>query len=138
MGDLLDKLEKENKQETKQIKLQNPDLTDYLLQNLEEIFKFACRHNPLKDDIPGEISRKTSSIYASAKDIESLCSKIKDFENKANFAMWAGMYINDLINNSKDNEFVLQIGHLDKRIEFIGAYNKGKNIQVIGNLGNEI
>jgi hypothetical protein len=72
----------------------------------------------------------------SAKDICAFSLALPEFQGDAFFRIRAGIFLSALINNCKDQEFVIHTAHLPP-IHFIGFDNK-KNIVVEGDAGNRV
>ena len=77
---------------------------------------------------------KTKHLAYSSKDISGLCLRLKDHEQHDQFEL-SGVFLSGLINNCKNDEFLLMTDHLDKQIDCIG-YENTKKIVVQGNTQN--
>src|SRR3989338_7101128 len=123
MGDLIGKLSKEGKQQNKQLKIENNPVLEELIgafykainsEGHEKYFEFIFK------------------LKYTAKDIEDFSIMMPIIEHK-NFKINAGIYLNMLVNNCKDNEITLYLK--DKELDAIGAHNYGKEITIYGNVG---
>jgi hypothetical protein len=73
-------------------------------------------------------------IHYSSADVEKFSVALVEFQNEDYFRLAAGMFLSALINNCKDNDFVINVRHLTEKIWRLG-YQNTKNIIVSGDIG---
>jgi hypothetical protein len=73
----------------------------------------------------------------SAKDIETFSLAIAEFQDEVKFSDKAGLFLSALINNCRDEKFVIHTTHLVQPINSFGYQNR-KNITVDGNIGTSV
>jgi hypothetical protein len=76
-------------------------------------------------------------IGCSSADVEKFVVALVEFQDEDNFRYKAGFFISALINNCKDNDFVINVRHLTKKIGYLG-YQNTKNITVSGDVGVQL
>lgn len=76
---------------------------------------------------------QVKKLKYTAKDVENFSIALAGFQNEGLFSYKAGYFLSALINNCKDNEFIIHTAHLEL-IRYFG-YKNTKNIVVKGDLG---
>jgi len=73
-------------------------------------------------------------ISYSAQDVEKFSIACIQFQDENQFCSNAGLFLSALINNCKDDDFVINTRHLTETIWYLG-YQNTKNIIVSGDIG---
>lgn len=85
--------------------------------------------------------KRIEKLRYSAKDIECFSVVLSEFQGELIFSRKVGIFLSALINNCKEEEFIIHTAHLDEPIDCIG-YGNRKKIIVEGdtwiNLGREM
>ena len=68
-----------------------------------------------------------------SEDITKLSALLPAFQHYDRFSNCVGHYLSALINKSEEQEFLIVTSDLN--IHNLGAYNKGKTINIVGNTG---
>lgn len=110
----------------------NPDL-EYLIREYEEFMEKATDFF-VSEKLYEEL--KLDTEHLSSKNIEQFSLVLGKYQQLENFYI-SGIYLSNLINYSKDEEFTIHTNHIDYLIEDIG-YKNTKNITVNGNAGSFI
>jgi formylmethanofuran dehydrogenase subunit C len=122
--------------ERKAIKPKNTKTIAHILELWNEIR--ISRYGTHDEDIYRNISKKLKSRDYGAEEVERFCIRLielKDSYDDPNlFNRVAGLFISALVNNGRDEEYTLQLNHLDKPLDHIGHYNE-KRIKIDGNAG---
>ncbi|MCX8194594.1 MAG: hypothetical protein N3G22_00585 [Candidatus Micrarchaeota archaeon] len=94
---------------------------------------------PRKDHMPKTHAQLLLESIArtgyGAADIAEFVLLLRKYQHEKNFSDRAGLFLSDLINACKDDEFIISLRHLDVRINYLGCRNK-KDVVVKGNLGD--
>ncbi|MCX8163109.1 MAG: hypothetical protein N3D10_00970 [Candidatus Micrarchaeota archaeon] len=78
------------------------------------------------------------SLEYTSIDVQKFCFELKNFENQADdFKVKAGLFLSALINQSKEQKFLLDTTALSSKIHYLG-YSNTKEIVVNGNVGNNL
>jgi hypothetical protein len=72
-----------------------------------------------------------------AQDVERFSIACIQFQDENHFCSNAGIFLSALINNCKDNDFVINTGHLTEKIWCLG-YQNTKNITVFGDIDRSL
>ena len=125
-------LGKQEERTTSEIKVEKNPVLEELVEIyagwLEEKIKLGC------GNAYQLCLTKTKPLVYTSKDISGLCLRLNKYEHQKQFE-WSGLFLSVLINNCKDEEFLLLTDHLDKQINCIG-YENTKKIVVQGNTKN--
>ncbi len=78
--------------------------------------------------------RLLRKIEYTAKDVERFSIVLAELQDDKEFGFRAGIFLSALINNCKEEEFVIFTNHLSKMVNYLGFSNR-KNITVQGNVG---
>ena len=129
--DLLDKLEKENKQEINIFKLETSSTLEEMISKFKKYM-----HSYVNLDWHRLYSKAESNIPKkyTAEDITYFSMHLQHLETaKYDFEYCAGFYLSALINHCQN--YILSIYNLCK-INCVGYHNNGKTIIIEGNGGN--
>lgn len=74
-------------------------------------------------------------IKCSAKDVENFSILLGEFASEWAFSFKAGHFLSALINNGKDNDYLLHVRHLSGDIDVLGFQNT-KNITIEGDVNS--
>ena len=67
-----------------------------------------------------EVCDLVRNLICSAKDVENFSIALAEFQDEKDFSEKAGLFLSALINNGKDNDYIIHTKHLEKKINFIG------------------
>jgi len=84
-----------------------------------------------------KILRAVVGIAYSARDVERFSLALVEFQDELLFPDKASTFLNTIIKNCKDSNYVIHTGHLKTPIGDIGMLNT-KNITVNGNVGHNV
>jgi formylmethanofuran dehydrogenase subunit C len=73
-------------------------------------------------------------IGYTSEDVKAFCVALTDFQKEDHFAFKTGLFLSALINGGNEEEYIINIEHLEERIERLGFANR-KKVTVIGDLG---
>jgi len=76
---------------------------------------------------------QVKGLVYSTKDVETFSLALAEFQDEKHFSSDAGVFLNVLIDNGKDSDYVIHTLHLGQKIDGLGFENK-KNIIVNGDL----
>jgi hypothetical protein len=79
--------------------------------------------------------KQITGISYSSANVEKFSVALAEFQNEDHFRLAAGLFLSALINNCKDNDFVINTGHFSEGIDALG-YKNTKNLTVVGDVGN--
>lgn len=86
-------------------------------------------------DAHAKLSDRLKSMEYSAKDIETFCIVLSEFQGEEKFQEKAGVFLSALINNSPEDRFVIHTAHLVSPVASLGYWNT-KDILVEGGVGD--
>jgi glutamate synthase domain-containing protein 3 len=148
VGDLFENLGREERQkEDRNVEVVKSPCLEWLLKKLIKFNKEAQMslnaaawdsiHSHIERDLYQDAIKvlKPQPFPITARDIENLC--IISFENKDENKIF-GAYLNACINKSCDSKFnLITQGYLNPP-NYLGTFNREKEIKVIGNVGSSI
>jgi hypothetical protein len=108
--------------------------------NLEEMRKAWMAHPyDFQHDYSDSYEKILSvikNLEYSANDVEIFSVMLAEFQDDAFFRVEAGNFLSALINNCKEDDFVIHTSHLARTIHYLGQLNM-KNLYVDGDVGDE-
>jgi len=111
---------------------------DETLQQLKDTFKRVRYGSVDTSSYKEEYDRALSLVYKlkyNSSDITKVLFALPEVRGRKYFNFNAGLFLSALINNCKDEKFVLITEHLSMAIDCIGYMNT-KQITIQGNVGN--
>ena len=110
-------------------------IEDKTLKQLKTAWKEFKYDENSKDPTNYECAMKaTKALKCSASDVEKFSLAMMEFQGAKSVSYKTGLFLSALINNGKENDYVIHTTHLDARIALIGHRNT-KNITVEGDAG---
>src|SRR5208283_402917 len=94
-------------------------------------------HLPNYGEIYSAMRRKIRKHQYSAKDVEDFSMVLAEFQGEENFSNKAGLFLSALINNCKEDGFLIHTVQLAKPIHSFGFRNT-KNIAIDGDIGDVV
>jgi formylmethanofuran dehydrogenase subunit C len=98
----------------------------------------SCRSVPI--EIGNEhkaMQEATKGLCCTANEIEAFCLLLSDFQDKEGFSNYAGIFLSALMHNGKDDEYVINIRHLDAKLNFISIFRQ-MNVTIEGDVDSSI
>ncbi len=107
-------------------------------EKLEQLKRLWIEFRPIQfpDTYETALERLKNHDY-SAKDIEQFSIVLGGFQDEKDFAQKAGDFLSALINTGKETDYTINTASFDF-IWGLGYKNKGKNITIIGDGGNNV
>lgn len=110
--------------------------SDPVLEEMRRIW-IACNYEKVVLWHNTKILARIRNLEHSAKDVEHFSMALPLFEHEEDFPAKSGIFLSALMNNCKDDGFVIHTGNLSEPIENLGYYNT-KNFTVDGDVGREV
>ncbi len=111
---------------------------DPAVEGLKELYrKTKALDSENEDSIHDRMVYSLKNHSHSAADIQQFSIALAEFQEEIWFFINAGLFLSALMNNGKDNNYVIHTRHLSVPIIHLG-YKNTKNITVKGDVGNTV
>ena len=135
-SDLFDGLKPEEKQEIRDLRIEdNPNLAA-LIKTFEKV-KMPSLPKSINSELYAAYAKHLPVVYT-AQDVEQCSVVLASCQDIDDFGLKAGLFLSALINTSIEKTFTLRTSHLDEVVENIGFRNNGSTIIIKGNGGEYV
>ncbi len=137
--DYLKGLDEQVVREEKNIEIVRNPSVDLLCKIYKDVFRIVGDYHLDEQDDYWDCyaicETRVGRISYNAKDITDFSTRLKEFENRDNFAGYTGFFLSALVNHCTEKEVTIFTKHLSEPIERLGYMNE-RNLTIIGDVGN--